>query len=141
MTSKLKKTILIFSILTLAVGALFITMSLLSTPPKNIISNPNDPKFNPMEFSLENYVRTSDAIPVLVKMFPAGTEKTYVEGIIVQMAGARTAIYRDRTVAYYLQAPLRFETGINLRKCKSDWVFEVQYDQKNRVEKLRFPCF
>jgi hypothetical protein len=138
----MKKGILIFSILVLAVGTLLITVSLLSAPPKNIVTDPNNPKFNPMEFRLENYVHTFDAIPVLVKMFPVGVAREYVDSILVGVSGAKAVEVFPKTVVYYFNRPFRLELKvIDLSgRCKKGWVYEITYDHENKLEKRRVPC-
>jgi hypothetical protein len=138
----MKKGILIFSILTLAIGASFIAVSLLSAPPKNIIADPSNPKFNPMEFRLENYEHISDAIPVLARIFPVGVERGYVDSILVGVSGAKAVEVFPKTVVYYFNRPFRLELKvIDLSgRCKKGWVYEITYDHENKLEKRRVPC-
>ena len=108
------------------------------------VTDPNDPRFDPMQFKLANYRDISNAVPVLAQMFPIGTDRKYVDKILVENAGARAVEKFSGTVTYYFDRPFRVHSLI-IRdlsgRCEGDWVYELSYDHADKVEKRRVPCW
>lgn len=63
---------------------------------QSVVTDPDDPQFDPKEFRLQNYSRSrgnNAQLPkALVKIFPPGTDKTYVEEILVKQGNARVGV-------------------------------------------------
>lgn len=59
-----------------------------------VVTDPDDPKFDPMQFRFEYYNSRSgnewDLPKALIKMFPPGTNKTYIDKVLIEVAGARS---------------------------------------------------
>lgn len=57
-----------------------------------IVTNPDEPGFDPKQFRFSNYTRARgnehDVRKALAKMFPLGTDKVYVDDILMKRAGA-----------------------------------------------------
>jgi hypothetical protein len=108
----------------------FAALFLLSTPTATwsmsetlAITDPDDPNFDPEDFRFENYDqmrsypkgegwRKDPLTRALVKMFPPGTDRAYVDKILVEQAGAlanknpRAVHLRQGDVGYsYLWPP------------------------------------
>src|SRR5262245_22998176 len=59
--------------------------------PHSVIKNPDDPRFDPKEFRFSNYSQKYEYLlfdKVMLKMFPPGTDKSYVQQILVRQGGA-----------------------------------------------------
>lgn len=60
------------------------------------VTDPNDPRFDPMEFRFEDYhdenLTVREVFPIL---FPIGTSKEYVDKVLVQAGNAKT--YQSKT--------------------------------------------
>jgi hypothetical protein len=58
-----------------------------------LVTNPDDPRFDPRQFRFSNYSKPRGNEPefkkAITKMFPPGTDKAYVDKILVDRAGAR----------------------------------------------------
>jgi hypothetical protein len=60
--------------------------SMAETP---LITDPDDPRFDPKHFRFENYSETNDHFKrSITKMFPPGTDRACVEKILIEQGGA-----------------------------------------------------
>jgi hypothetical protein len=88
--------------------------------------DPDDPKFDPTVFRLENYPPHEDKdmlLPAaLMKMFPPGTEKAYIDKILISQAGMKSAKAKSGNYYEYLKASADL----------SGWDAYIEYDKKNR---------
>lgn len=102
-------------------------------------TNPQDPNFNPQEFDFKYYVDYRKLSQALRHMFPKGTKKEYVEGILVKKAGATSKDYGDFVA--YRHAVHGFAFTID---CVQGWTWNIKiyYNEANEVEKIltRGPC-
>jgi hypothetical protein len=68
------------------------------------ITDPNDPKFDPMKFRFEDYKNDDSLTAALKKVFPVGTEISYVDGILVnsEKANKNTSERGDYHIVNYV---------------------------------------
>jgi hypothetical protein len=92
-------------------------------------------------FSPDNYGDTAEAMKYLVKKLPVGTDKETAEAFLVKKSGAVPFEMYPNTISYHFKRAKGSLFGININKCKGDWKFEISYDQDQKVQKVRFPCF
>lgn len=73
---------------------------------RTVITDPDDPRFDPMQFRFEyyksRYANEWDLPRALIKMFPPGTDKSYINKMLVERAGAGVSrsIENEATYAY-----------------------------------------
>jgi hypothetical protein len=91
-----------------------------------VITDPDDPAFNPEEFRFEHYSEDKgnqwDLPAALLKIFPPGTPHSYIDKILVDQAGMKTALGRSGDRYDYM----RTLTGLG------GWLVHVFYDGNDR---------
>jgi len=69
-----------------------------------IVSNPDDPNFDPMKFRFQHYRAKRgnewELPAALLKMFPPGTDKRYIDEILVGQAGTESQAVKSRPGRY-----------------------------------------
>ncbi len=109
-----------------------------------IVADPNDPKFDPMQFRFEYYnVSTGDRqhlVEAFFKMFPPGTDKKHVESILLDQAGS--AVWKlkpefDISNSYRYQWP-NPQRYFGLNGLANGYIIFVQYGQDDRIIRLEF---
>lgn len=91
------------------------------------VIDPGDPRFNPEKFRFEDYAQSGELYELLsaalLIMFPPGTEKEYIEHILVKNAGASARLNASGNYTYSLMT----HGGL------SGWIINIQYDDENRA--------
>lgn len=77
-----KKKFIIFSVLTFLIGLLIFSYGQKNLPSK--ITDPNDPGFVVENFKWDDYTTAKDLAEVFHIIFPIGTDKKFVEKILLQ---------------------------------------------------------
>lgn len=79
----------------------------LFTPFK--VTNPNDPRFDPMQFKFSDYQSTDVMTNILPKLLKPGSEQSFVEEVLVTSGGAWRSVDNDdtRLIYYRWRYPLR----------------------------------
>ena len=100
-------------------------------------SNPN---FNPQHFQFEDYFYADELYQTLITMFPEGTDKEYIDSILIESAQAEAKDYKD-FVRYIHDAKNLFPiTG----HCPAGgvWILKMTYNSNNKLEEIKFrgPC-
>jgi hypothetical protein len=76
------------------------------------VTDPNDPRFDPMEFDFKNYhhknLTVREVFPVL---FPIGTSKDYVDKVLVQAGKAKSYQSKTNKSEWIYKEPLRSIEG------------------------------
>ena len=93
-----------------------------------VITDPDDPKFDPMQFRFEyykdRYGNEWDLPKALIKMFPPGTDKAYIDKILVEQAGARNYEAPEKKRKFVYRWPSNASLGGE--------IFFIYYDENNR---------
>ena len=97
-----KKTIAISIAATLLLG-MTLMMFIASNPFK--VTDPGDPKFDPVEFKLEDYNTIQYLRAALPKLFKKGDSQEYVELMLVERGGASKMIRKEGGVRYVYDHP------------------------------------
>ena len=63
------------------------------------VTDPADPRFDPMKFSYLDYKGTVERQEIFPKLFPKGTDKSFVDKVLVEVGGA-FARKRDTNIKY-----------------------------------------
>lgn len=92
-------------------------------------------------FSPDNYDDIADAMRYLVKKLPLGMQKESAEAFLVNKSGGTAFEMYPNTTSYHFGRTKKHLLSINKNKCKGDWKFEISYDQDQKIQKVRFPCF
>ncbi len=71
----------------------------LFTPFK--VTDPDDPRFDPMLFKFSDYCSIDIKGNVLPKLLKQGSDQSFVEGILVTSGGARRDVYSDNNSLIY----------------------------------------
>jgi hypothetical protein len=69
-------------------------------PPK--VTDPNDPRFDPMKFSMRDYNTEPSLQNALVRIFPKGTSKDYVDSILVKRNGLSRGIINNEDGSFFI---------------------------------------
>jgi len=98
MASHIKKFGLLYGfllgkVMTLLIVSLLIWFALLDAPMPWKVTDPSDPKFDPMKFEYTDYHSNSEFRTALKIMFPLGTEKSYIDKILVEVGGGTVRKY------------------------------------------------
>lgn len=74
-----------------------------------VVTNPDDPKFDPMKFRFEyyggKYGNDWDLPAALLRMFPPGTDKSYIDKILVEQADSEAGVDKSSTNRYGYRWP------------------------------------
>lgn len=96
------------------------------------ITDPSDPRFDPMKFSFRDYTKKRgnewDLPAALLKMSPPGTDKAYVEKILIDVADAEMQKYSEHRNYYIFHWPSF--------KAMEGSVVNIQYSNKNKSDTL-----
>lgn len=116
-------------------GLLVIVVSYVVATAPFKVTDPSDPRFDPMKFNFRDYrgegLTVSDVFPVL---FPPGTPKDLVDKILVEAGGATSRQSELRESQWVYQEPAYYR-GINSIKGAPIHVFV--FDEHNRVVNIR----
>ena len=102
-------------------------------------TDPTNPGFNAEKFEYEDYSYGNldkDLQPVLLKMFPQGTPKTYVDSILLERGGAK--IYYDEKrdlYVYRFTGKATLELILTFHRTSSSIV--VIYDENDRLKNMK----
>lgn len=97
---KIQKNNKIISLLVLVVFLGIGGWVVMANPLK--VTDPNDPRFDPMEFRFENYTDDSSLRVALKKVFPVGTDHAYVDEVLIQKGGADLGVSNYPGVKSYI---------------------------------------
>lgn len=67
------------------------------------VTDPNDPKFDINQFEFNDHRARDDIAEVFMKAFPIGTEKSFIDSILIDAAGAkseRSKTYKNLVIYY-----------------------------------------
>lgn len=135
------------SFVTLCVLAALIWYVFLDFPLPWKITDPSDPRFDPMKFEFTDYVGDDELQRVLDIMFSIGTEKSEVENFLMKIGKAKGIKYQgpDKFIEqsderyYYTYRHLRgviFEIIFMVPENEFTWKISVVYDHNNKLKKL-----
>ncbi|MCG7870492.1 MAG: hypothetical protein JAZ11_00130 [Candidatus Thiodiazotropha lotti] len=96
-------------------AVIFIWYVLLEAPLPFKVTDPSDPNFDPLKFRYTDYYSETDFSKAIESMFPIGTEKSYVDKILVHIGEGgvkkfnyKHPIYKDKiTYRYGYNNPFR----------------------------------
>jgi hypothetical protein len=137
-------TLIVLAGIVLLVG----TFLYLYVPNPAKITDPYHPWFNPDNFRFEDYMVTRCVEKeVLAKLFPVGTEKLFVDRVLVDAGGARIkqTPYRRDSFGKILEEGLNKFSYFYEPRHWSNWFFpntwnvSVMYDADNKVTDVRIP--
>ncbi len=95
------------------------------------VTDPDDPRFDVSKFRYENYRETNDHFRrKITKIFPIGTDKFYVDKILVKQAGARAPSPNDLT-EYHNPGDTDY-TYI-----KGSWLVRFIFDNNNKTVMMK----
>lgn len=128
---------------TLLFLAAFLWYGILAYPVPWKVIDPTDPRFDPLEFRFSDYDSPSYLSEVQPCLFPAGTPKSYVDHILVEIGGASVKKDELPQSHEYYHPNMYTYTYSNLRDrlrhflfslMSDDGYMEVRYDSENKVE-------
>ena len=67
-----------------------------------IVTDPNDPNFEPSLFRFENYTTERELRNALITMFPKGTKRDYVDHILIDNANLQSGLRAGDDGGYYI---------------------------------------
>lgn len=127
------------------------------------ITDPDDPNFDPMSFQFSDYLNHTELIPILRTMFPVGTDRSYVEKILIEKNGAVEKINFDGLIDKRIESGTHnfgghsdisdaveklpnkkfyavYQAGVKSKNIRnpfvvssSGWIVSVIYDENNKV--------
>lgn len=127
---------------TLLFLAAFIWYGVLAYPVPWKVIDPTDPRFDPLEFRFSDY-SPSYLLEVQPCLFPAGTPKSYVDHILVEIGGAsvkkddlrKHPEYYHPNMYKYTYSRFRDRLRHAYFSMLSDKLYiRVRYDSENKVE-------
>jgi len=112
----------------------------------------NDPRFDPMAYRFEDYAVEAESQKVLTYIFPVGTPREKVEGLLVKKLGAEArkipdnvgVIFKNGEYSVYYSVPYNpfFYQGPNLSMLAGFLFYvggrsiTIDYDKDNKLIKL-----
>ena len=92
------------------------------------VTDPNDARFDPDQFSFYDYDNYTERRAALKKVFPVGTSKEDVDKILLEQDGANFGSTNSRQVISYLYKPY-LQTNII-----------ITFDKKNQLLNIHAPA-
>jgi hypothetical protein len=97
-----------------------------------VVTNPGDPRFDPKQFSFSNYNRhrgnEGEFNKAIAKMFPPGTDKAYVDKILVEQSHAEASQNQN--------SPDHAPGETDYTYIWGSWLVNVVYDYNNKTVAL-----
>ena len=72
------------------------------------ITDPTSPLFNPNRFRFNDYTGREDKVDAFRKMFSVGTPKEFVDQVLVEAGGAKSAPIKEFPQVWRYNEPMRF---------------------------------
>jgi hypothetical protein len=86
---------------------------------------------DPKNFKFEDYMDQQSRMDVLKNLFPLGTEKDFVEKVLIQIGGATSEVRtRKNELGYIYKPKYPFPT------IDADWNVTVYYDEQSKVQRI-----
>lgn len=103
------------------------------------VTDPRDPKFDATQFRFEDYSSKSEISPIIHHMFPVGTDRSYVEKILVDIGQASSfplpeKIFGENQVRY---------TYRYRKMMPCSFILKADYDSNQRLKDeiwINFGC-
>lgn len=137
-------------ICTLCVVAACIWYGFLAFPAPWKVIDAADPRFDPMKFEFTDYLSSGKRAQSLTCLFPVGTDKTYVDKILVDIGHAEVKKYERQNKALYHPNEYLYQKYI-FREIWARFLmptpdsyeiptvhFSIRYDAENKVESAGF---
>ncbi len=91
------------------------------------VVDPTDPRFDPVKFSFSDYKTKEELRSAFLKLFPLGTDSSFVDNVLIEVGGAKAGISDDPLIKSYLRMSFKQE----------NYVFT--FDGNNKLVNIYFP--